>query len=103
MTNMRRAKIVCTLGPATDNFEQLKALIEAGMNAPRRTIRPGSHAQHEARYATLRSASAAFELFTRSVRGRRARTPRGFLKPGDEIRASFSGLGEQRLKVVAEA
>ena len=32
-----------------------------------------------------------------------ARNPRVFLKPGDEIRASISGLGEQRLKVVAEA
>jgi 2-keto-4-pentenoate hydratase/2-oxohepta-3-ene-1,7-dioic acid hydratase in catechol pathway len=31
-----------------------------------------------------------------------ARKPRVFLKPGDEIRATISGLGEQRLKVVAE-
>jgi len=32
-----------------------------------------------------------------------ARNPRVFLKPGDEIRAAISGLGEQRLKVVAES
>jgi 2-keto-4-pentenoate hydratase/2-oxohepta-3-ene-1,7-dioic acid hydratase in catechol pathway len=31
-----------------------------------------------------------------------ARKPRVFLKPGDEIRATVSGLGEQRFKVVAE-
>jgi 2-keto-4-pentenoate hydratase/2-oxohepta-3-ene-1,7-dioic acid hydratase in catechol pathway len=31
-----------------------------------------------------------------------ARNPRVFLKPGDEIRASISGLGEQRWTVVAE-
>jgi 2-keto-4-pentenoate hydratase/2-oxohepta-3-ene-1,7-dioic acid hydratase in catechol pathway len=31
-----------------------------------------------------------------------ARTPRVFLKPGDEIRATISGLGEQRFKVVPE-
>jgi 2-keto-4-pentenoate hydratase/2-oxohepta-3-ene-1,7-dioic acid hydratase in catechol pathway len=31
-----------------------------------------------------------------------ARNPRAFLKPGDEIRASISSLGEQRWKVVAE-
>jgi 2-keto-4-pentenoate hydratase/2-oxohepta-3-ene-1,7-dioic acid hydratase in catechol pathway len=31
-----------------------------------------------------------------------ARNPRVFLKPGDEIRASISGLGEQRFKIVAE-
>jgi 2-keto-4-pentenoate hydratase/2-oxohepta-3-ene-1,7-dioic acid hydratase in catechol pathway len=32
-----------------------------------------------------------------------ARNPRVFLKPGDEIRATISGLGEQRWKVVAES
>ena len=32
-----------------------------------------------------------------------ARKPRVFLKPGDEIRATISGLGEQQLKVVAES
>jgi 2-keto-4-pentenoate hydratase/2-oxohepta-3-ene-1,7-dioic acid hydratase in catechol pathway len=31
-----------------------------------------------------------------------ARKPRVFLKPGDELRLTVSGLGEQRLKVVAE-
>jgi 2-keto-4-pentenoate hydratase/2-oxohepta-3-ene-1,7-dioic acid hydratase in catechol pathway len=32
-----------------------------------------------------------------------ARNPRVFLKPGDEIRATISGLGEQLFKVVAES
>jgi 2-keto-4-pentenoate hydratase/2-oxohepta-3-ene-1,7-dioic acid hydratase in catechol pathway len=32
-----------------------------------------------------------------------ARNPRVFLKPGDEISATISGLGEQRVKIVAEA
>jgi 2-keto-4-pentenoate hydratase/2-oxohepta-3-ene-1,7-dioic acid hydratase in catechol pathway len=32
-----------------------------------------------------------------------ARNPRVFLKPGDEIRAAISGLGEQRFKIVAES
>jgi pyruvate kinase len=59
MTNMRRAKIVCTLGPATDNFEQLKALIEAGMNVARLNMSHGSHAEHEARYDNVRAASDA--------------------------------------------
>lgn len=31
-----------------------------------------------------------------------ARNPRVFLKPGDEIRATISGLGEQRFKIVAD-
>ena len=32
---MRRAKIVCTLGPATDSPEQVQALVDAGMNVAR--------------------------------------------------------------------
>ncbi|WP_370085515.1 pyruvate kinase [Streptacidiphilus sp. MAP12-16] len=56
---MRRAKIVCTLGPATDNFEQLKALIEAGMNVARLNMSHGVHADHEERYRNVRAASEA--------------------------------------------
>jgi 2-keto-4-pentenoate hydratase/2-oxohepta-3-ene-1,7-dioic acid hydratase in catechol pathway len=32
-----------------------------------------------------------------------ARNPRVFLKPGDEIRATISGLGKQRFMIVAES
>ncbi|WP_370060841.1 pyruvate kinase [Streptacidiphilus sp. MAP5-3] len=56
---MRRAKIVCTLGPATDGFEQLKSLIEAGMNVARLNMSHGSHAEHEHRYANVRAAAEA--------------------------------------------
>ncbi|MCO6748240.1 pyruvate kinase [Streptomyces sp. IpFD-1.1] len=55
---MRRSKIVCTLGPAVDSYEQLKALIEAGMNVARFNMSHGSHAEHEDRYRRVRQASA---------------------------------------------
>jgi pyruvate kinase len=51
---MRRAKIVCTLGPAVDSYEQLKTLIEAGMNVARLNFSHGSHAEHEGRYQRVR-------------------------------------------------
>jgi len=54
---MRRSKIVCTLGPAVDSYEQLKTLIEAGMNVARFNMSHGSHAEHEGRYHRLRKAS----------------------------------------------
>jgi pyruvate kinase len=54
---MRRSKIVCTLGPAVDSFDQLKALIDAGMNVARFNFSHGSHAEHEERYHRLRKAS----------------------------------------------
>ncbi|MDR3032925.1 MAG: pyruvate kinase [Kitasatospora sp.] len=54
---MRRAKIVCTLGPATDSYEQLKAIVEAGMNVARLNMSHGSHAEHEDRYRRVRQVS----------------------------------------------
>ncbi|GAA0474640.1 pyruvate kinase [Streptomyces stramineus] len=53
---MRRSKIVCTLGPAVDSFEQLKTLIEAGMNVARFNMSHGTHKEHEERYDRLRKA-----------------------------------------------
>ncbi|PJE96012.1 pyruvate kinase [Streptomyces carminius] len=54
---MRRSKIVCTLGPAVDSYEQLKTLIEAGMNVARFNMSHGSHPEHEERYHRLRKAA----------------------------------------------
>jgi pyruvate kinase len=54
---MRRSKIVCTLGPAVDSYEQLKSLIEAGMNVARLNMSHGSHPEHEERYHRVRKAA----------------------------------------------
>lgn len=54
---MRRAKIVCTLGPATDSYEQIKALVEAGMDVARFNLSHGTYAEHEERYRHVRKAS----------------------------------------------
>ncbi|MFH8663381.1 pyruvate kinase [Streptomyces anulatus] len=54
---MRRAKIVCTLGPATDTYDQIKALVEAGMDIARFNLSHGSYAEHEERYHHVRKAS----------------------------------------------
>lgn len=54
---MRRAKIVCTLGPATDSYDQIKALVEAGMDVARFNLSHGSYAEHEQRYHHVRKAS----------------------------------------------
>ncbi|MGB3414169.1 MAG: pyruvate kinase [Microbacteriaceae bacterium] len=55
---MRRAKIVATIGPATESLEQLKALIAAGMNVARLNLSHGSYDVHEAVYKNLREAEA---------------------------------------------
>ncbi|MDJ0461683.1 pyruvate kinase [Streptomyces sp. H27-C3] len=54
---MRRAKIVCTLGPATDTYDQIKALVEAGMDVARFNLSHGTYAEHEERYEHVRQAS----------------------------------------------
>ncbi|NWF26277.1 pyruvate kinase [Streptomyces sp. PKU-EA00015] len=54
---MRRAKIVCTLGPATDTYDQIKALVEAGMDVARFNLSHGTYADHEERYGHVRKAS----------------------------------------------
>lgn len=54
---MRRAKIVCTLGPATDSYDQIKALVEAGMDVARFNLSHGTYADHEERYQHVRKAS----------------------------------------------
>ena len=48
---MRRAKIVCTLGPATRTPEMIGGLIDAGMDVARLNF---SHGDHESHAATLR-------------------------------------------------
>ena len=54
---MRRAKIVCTLGPAVNTPEQIRALVEAGMDVARMNLSHGSHADHERVYQMVRDAS----------------------------------------------
>ncbi|WP_298991161.1 pyruvate kinase [uncultured Pseudokineococcus sp.] len=54
---MRRAKIVCTLGPAVSTPEQLRELVDAGMDVARFNLSHGSHAEHSERYEAVRRAA----------------------------------------------
>jgi pyruvate kinase len=56
---MRKTKIVCTLGPATDSVELLAQLLRAGMNVARFNMAHGTHESHAASIAWLREASRA--------------------------------------------
>jgi len=51
----RQTKIVCTIGPATSSENDLRALIEAGMNVARLNFAHGDHAQHAAVLARIRA------------------------------------------------
>jgi pyruvate kinase len=57
MSAVRRAKIVCTLGPAVNTPEQIRALVDAGMDVARMNLSHGSYADHEQVYKMVRQAS----------------------------------------------
>ncbi len=54
---MRRAKIICTLGPATSSKERIQELVDAGMDVARLNLSHGSYADHEQAYRWVREAS----------------------------------------------
>jgi pyruvate kinase len=55
---MRRAKIVATLGPASSSYDQLRAIIEAGVDVARMNLSHGSYDVHEQIYRDVRKASS---------------------------------------------
>ena len=54
---MRRAKIVCTLGPATSSPARIRDLVLAGMDIARLNLSHGEHSAHEKVYRAVRQAS----------------------------------------------
>lgn len=54
---MRKTKIICTLGPATDDDKTLEALIQAGMNVARLNFSHGTHEEHAVRIRKVRELS----------------------------------------------
>ncbi len=54
---MRHTKIVCTIGPASENLEILKQMIEAGMTVARLNFSHGSHEEHAKRIELIRQAA----------------------------------------------
>jgi len=101
MTTMRRTKIICTLGPATESPEKLRELIQAGCNIFRLNM---SHATHDWVRTTvkdIRAVSAELDTITgilMDTQGPAIRTGdlavKLDLKVGDIL--DFSVRGEQR-------
>lgn len=54
---MRRTKIVCTIGPASESVEKLTQLVEAGMNVARLNFSHGDFEEHGARIKNIREAA----------------------------------------------
>ncbi len=63
---MRKTKIVCTIGPASESPEMLEKLIEAGMNVARLNFSHGNHEEHAVRIAAIRDAADEIKKTSRN-------------------------------------
>jgi len=55
---MRRTKIICTIGPASESREKIKQLLTAGMNVARLNFSHGTHEEHGMRMSILKEEAA---------------------------------------------
>lgn len=91
---MRKTKIICTMGPATDNIEVLRAMARAGMNVARFNFSHGSHEEHKQRIDRVKAVREEFNLpiaLLLDTKGPEIRTGdmqdgKIFLKKGEQIR-----------------
>ncbi|HMJ11531.1 MAG TPA: pyruvate kinase [Polyangiaceae bacterium] len=98
---VRRAKIVCTLGPAVDGPGAIRKLIEAGMNVARLNFSHGSHAEHRARAERVRGESAELGIpvaILQDLCGPKLRTGNegpALLETGAEVGLVGQGAGDE--------
>lgn len=52
---MRKTKMICTVGPASESEEILEQIIKAGMNASRHNFSHGDHEEHRGRIEKVRA------------------------------------------------
>lgn len=82
---VRRAKIVCTIGPASSNSDIIRRLIQSGMDVARLNFSHGTHENHRALYALIRSTAedlGANVAILMDLQGPKIRT--GKMKDGQE-------------------
>lgn len=91
---MRKTKIICTMGPATDDIEVLRAMARAGMNVARFNFSHGSHEEHKQRIDRVKAVREEYNLpiaLLLDTKGPEIRTGdmqdgKIFLKKGEQIR-----------------
>lgn len=82
---MKRAKIVCTIGPASRDVETLKRLIDAGMNVARMNFSHGSRDDHREVYDRIRNLSDSVAIM-QDLQGPKIRV--GVIEQGEILLAT---------------
>ena len=59
---MRKTKIICTIGPASESEEMIRGLCKAGMNVARLNFSHGSHEEHKARVEKIKKIRTELDL-----------------------------------------
>ena len=59
---MRKTKIVCTIGPASDSKDMIEKLIQTGMNVARLNFSHGSHEEHQVRIDIIKAAREKYNV-----------------------------------------
>lgn len=85
---MRKTKIICTLGPATEKGDVLKSLILAGMNVARFNFSHGNHKEHLATFVKLKQLRKELNIPVAALLDTK----------GPEIRIGVFAEGKVRLK-----
>ena len=103
---MRRTKIVCTIGPASESKDKVQALLAAGMDVARLNFSHGTHEEHGRRIAILREEAAkvgkhlGILLDTKGPEIRTGKVPETgvILENGSEfdLDIDLNSLGDQR-------
>jgi pyruvate kinase len=86
MADMRKTRIVATLGPACDTIEMMKKLLEAGINLARFNFSHGNHEEQGERIGKIRQASQETGIpiaLMMDTKGPEIRT--GLIEGGGEI------------------
>ncbi|MGD0468689.1 MAG: pyruvate kinase [Terriglobales bacterium] len=83
---VRRAKIICTIGPACDSDEMIRDLMRLGMDVARLNFSHGTHSEHAQRIQRLRRAAHDLKrtiCILQDLQGPKIRT--GLLKNGKAV------------------
>ena len=59
---MRKTKIICTIGPASDNEQTLTEMCQAGMNVARLNFSHGTHPEHQVKIDLIKKVRAKLNL-----------------------------------------
>ena len=59
---MRKTKIICTIGPASENEQTLTKMCQAGMNVARLNFSHGSHEEHKAKIDLIKKVREKLDL-----------------------------------------